>query len=479
LAKPVNGKTAPSLILMKQPSASSQSAQQRLLSVCTGFVFALAIGGTLAALVALHPEARIEAFSNAIVISMFAGLGVFSRLDLMSWAGRFETLSSIVVRWLIVFTVVIVSGYMSMSVEQLSRKVMLGWLLVTPVILGLLAILIQIVALTVFTTGDRRRKAVFLRFHQASRLLARRMIYYRILGVDPVGYFDPVRVNSRHENAVPWLGDISKAVDYVQNNPVDIVFLGLQVANNPAVRELMEVLQDSTVSIYFIPDSRLFGVPGIQVTEMVGVPMLVVAETPFLGLSQALKRMTDIFISLVLLVALAPVLTGVAIAVKLSSPGPVLFRQKRYGVGGKEIDVYKFRSMKAEPPSDQVRQATQNDDRITRVGRFIRKTSLDELPQFFNVLQGSMSIVGPRPHASQHNELYRKLIPGYMLRHKVKPGITGWAQVNGLRGETETVEKMRRRIQYDLVYISHWSFAFDMKIILRTALLVFKDSSAY
>lgn len=207
--------------------------------------------------------------------------------------------------------------------------------------------------------------------------------------------------------------------------------------------------------------------------------MLVVAETPFLGLSQGLKRMMDIVLSIVLLLLLTPVLIGVAVAVKFTSPGPILFKQKRYGVGGKEIDVYKFRSMKVMPPSNVVKQATQNDDRITPVGRFIRRTSLDELPQFFNVLQGSMSIVGPRPHASQHNELYRKLIPGYMLRHKVKPGITGWAQVNGLRGETETVEKMRRRIQYDLVYISHWSFAFDLRIILRTALLVFKDSKAY
>jgi putative colanic acid biosysnthesis UDP-glucose lipid carrier transferase len=184
-------------------------------------------------------------------------------------------------------------------------------------------------------------------------------------------------------------------------------------------------------------------------------------------------------ISLTLLCALTPVLIGVAIAVKASSPGPIVFRQKRYGVGGKEIDVYKFRSMRVTPPSAVVKQATPNDDRITRVGRFIRKSSLDELPQFVNVLQGSMSIVGPRPHAVQHNELYRKLIPGYMLRHKVKPGITGWAQVNGLRGETETIDKMRRRIQYDLVYISHWSVSFDVRIILRTALLVFKDTSAY
>lgn len=464
---------------MKQPSASSQSAQQRLLSLCTGIVFALAIGGTLLTLVALHPTARFEVFANAVVISVFAGLAIFSRLDLMSWAGRFETLSSIVIRWLVVYTVVIVSGYLSMSVEQLSRKVMIGWLIATPVVLGLLAVVIQIVAISVFTTGDRRRKAVFLRFHQASRLLARRMLYYRILGVDPIGYFDPIKVSSRHETSVPWLGDISKAVEYVQNNRIDIVFLGLQVANNPAVRNLMEVLQDSTVSIYFIPDSRLFGVPGIQVTEMVGVPMLVVAETPFLGISQALKRIMDIVISTILLIALAPVLLGVSIAVKLSSPGPIIFKQKRYGVGGKEIDVYKFRSMKMTLPSAEVKQATQDDDRITRVGRFIRRTSLDELPQFVNVLQGTMSIVGPRPHASQHNELYRKLIPGYMLRHKVKPGITGWAQVNGLRGETETVDKMRKRIRYDLVYISHWSVAFDMRIILKTALLVFKDSNAY
>lgn len=464
---------------MKQPSASSQSAQQRLLSLSTGIVFAFAIGGTLLILVALHPTARFEVFANAAVISVFSGLAIFSRLDLMSWAGRFETLASIVIRWLVVYTIVIVSGYLSMSVEQLSRKVMIGWLVATPVVLGLLAVVIQIISISFFTTGERRRKAVFLRFHQASRLLARRMLYYRILGVDPVGYFDPIKVSSRHENTLPWLGDISKAADYVQNNRIDIVFLGLQVANNPAVRKLMEVLQDSTVSIYFIPDSRLFGVPGIQVTEMVGVPMLVVAETPFLGVSQAMKRIMDIVISTLLLIALTPVFIGVSIAVKLSSPGPVIFKQKRYGVGGKEIEVYKFRSMKITPPSAEVKQASQDDDRITRVGRFIRKTSLDELPQFVNVLQGSMSIVGPRPHASQHNELYRKLIPGYMLRHKVKPGITGWAQVNGLRGETETVDKMRKRIRYDLVYMSHWSVAFDMRIILKTALLVFKDSNAY
>lgn len=464
---------------MKLPKGSSQSAQQNLMSLFTGVVFALAIALTLQFFVAVHELAHFQDFANATFVSLLAGFVVFSRLDLASWADKLDVFSSIVARWFFVFLLVILSGYFSMSVEQLSRRVMIWWLITTPFVLSLMAFGLQMLAVYLYATGDRRRKAVFLRFHQAAGVLAKRMQYEPLLGVDPIGYFDTKNESTEDAPPLPWLGDIADAVNYFKTHPIDIVFLGLDMAESPAVRELMESLQDSTVSIYFIPDSKLFGVPGVQVMEMVGVPLLVVAETPFLGLSHALKRMMDIVVSSLLLIALSPVLCGVAVAVKLSSPGPIVFRQKRYGVGGKEIDVYKFRSMRVEPPSDHVKQATQNDDRITRVGRFIRKSSLDELPQFVNVLQGSMSIVGPRPHAVQHNELYRKLIPGYMLRHKVKPGITGWAQVNGLRGETETVDKMRRRIQHDLVYISHWSVSFDLQIILRTALLVFRDTSAY
>jgi putative colanic acid biosysnthesis UDP-glucose lipid carrier transferase len=464
---------------MKQPRSSSQNAQQGLLSLFTGLLFAAAIASTLQFFIAMHDQAHFRDFASATFISALAGFVVFSRIDLVSWADRIDVVASIVTRWLMVFFLVILGGYLSMSVEQLSRKVMMWWLISTPVVLSLLAFGLQLLAIHIFASGNRRRKAVFLRFHDAAGLLAKRMQYEPLLGVDPIGYFDAKYEGDDDAPPLPWLGEIADAVAYVKNNPVDVVFLGLDMAESPAVRELMEALQDSTVSIYFIPDSKLFGVPGVQVTEMVGVPLLVVAETPFLGLSHALKRIMDIVISLTLLCALTPVLIGVAIAVKASSPGPIVFRQKRYGVGGKEIDVYKFRSMRVTPPSAVVKQATPNDDRITRVGRFIRKSSLDELPQFVNVLQGSMSIVGPRPHAVQHNELYRKLIPGYMLRHKVKPGITGWAQVNGLRGETETIDKMRRRIQHDLVYISHWSVSFDIRIILRTALLVFKDTSAY
>jgi putative colanic acid biosynthesis UDP-glucose lipid carrier transferase len=213
--------------------------------------------------------------------------------------------------------------------------------------------------------------------------------------------------------------------------------------------------------------------------EVGGVPVVAVCETPFTGFSGVVKRFSDIVLSLLILLMLTPVMTVLAAGVKLSSPGPVIFKQRRYGLDGKEILVYKFRSMTSTDNGTVVKQATRDDQRITRFGAFIRRTSLDELPQFVNVLQGRMSIVGPRPHAVAHNETYRKLIKGYMVRHKVKPGITGWAQVNGYRGETETVDKMEKRIEFDLEYLRNWSLSLDLWIIIKTALVVVKDRNAY
>jgi putative colanic acid biosynthesis UDP-glucose lipid carrier transferase len=202
-------------------------------------------------------------------------------------------------------------------------------------------------------------------------------------------------------------------------------------------------------------------------------------ETPFTGINSLMKRVSDIVISSIILILIAPILLVVAIGVKLSSPGPAIFKQKRNGLDGDEITVYKFRSMRSQDNGAVVKQATRGDSRITPFGAFLRRTSLDELPQFINVLQGRMSIVGPRPHAVAHNEQYRSLIRAYMVRHKVKPGITGWAQVNGLRGETETVEKMKARVEYDLEYLRNWSVGFDLRIILRTITLVLFDRNAY
>ena len=210
-----------------------------------------------------------------------------------------------------------------------------------------------------------------------------------------------------------------------------------------------------------------------------GIPVVAVCETPMYGVNGIVKRASDIVLASVILLFIAPLMAAIAVGVKLSSPGPVLFKQRRYGLDGREIVVYKFRSMTVCEDGAQIAQAKRGDQRVTRFGGFLRRASLDELPQFINVLQGAMSVVGPRPHAVAHNEQYRKIVKGYMVRHKVKPGVTGWAQVNGLRGETDTAEKMEMRVRYDIEYLRNWSIVFDFMIVLKTLFVVFRGRNAY
>jgi putative colanic acid biosynthesis UDP-glucose lipid carrier transferase len=228
-----------------------------------------------------------------------------------------------------------------------------------------------------------------------------------------------------------------------------------------------------------VPDFFVFDLIQARFDHVAGIPVVAICESPFVGANGAIKRLSDICLTLMILALIWPVMLVVALAVKLTSPGPILFTQRRYGADGESIVVYKFRSMTVMEDGTQIRQAQKNDQRLTPIGAFIRRTSLDELPQFINVLQGRMSIVGPRPHANAHNELYRTLIKGYMIRHKVKPGITGWAQVSGFRGETDTLEKMEKRISHDLDYLRNWSIWLDLKIIFMTAFSVVRDRNAY
>jgi len=265
----------------------------------------------------------------------------------------------------------------------------------------------------------------------------------------------------------------------VKTHRVDLIYLTLPMASQPRIQNLLEGLRDTTASIYFTPDIFLFDLIQARMDAIGGVPVVAVCETPFYGLNGLIKRMSDIAISATALVLILPVMIAIAVGIKLSSPGPVLFTQRRYGLDGREIIVYKFRTMTVLEDGRVVRQATRDDARVTPLGAFLRKYSLDELPQFVNVLQGRMSVVGPRPHAVAHNETYRKLIRGYMVRHKVKPGITGWAQVNGLRGETETLDKMRERIEYDLSYLRNWSLQLDLQIVLKTIVVVLRPQNAY
>ena len=245
------------------------------------------------------------------------------------------------------------------------------------------------------------------------------------------------------------------------------------------MRELVHELGDTTASIYFLPDVTGFDSIQQRTSEILGMPVVAMCETPFHGYRGLVKRLMDVTIAVGALVVLAPLLAGIAIAVKRGSPGPVLFRQRRYGLDGREINVFKFRTMTVCENGALVTQASRNDSRVTPIGKHLRRWSLDELPQLINVLQGTMSIVGPRPHAVAHNEEYRKLIKRYMVRHKVLPGITGLAQVRGCRGETARVEHMEARVLFDLEYMRRWSPMLDLEIILATVVAVIKTDNAY
>ena len=280
-------------------------------------------------------------------------------------------------------------------------------------------------------------------------------------------------------DGVHYAGSLSQLIQDAREGKLDRIYIALGMRDETKIKEIVSLLTDTTCSVLLIPDLFTFNILQSRTEEINGVPVVPLFDTPLNGINMVFKRLEDIIVSAIIIIIISPILFLIACAVKLTSPGPVIFRQIRYGMDGKPIKVWKFRSMSVMENDDKVIQAKKNDVRITKVGKFLRSTSLDELPQFFNVLFGQMSVVGPRPHAVAHNEQYRSLIQGYMLRHKVKPGITGLAQINGWRGETDTLEKMEKRIEFDLLYIRGWSIWLDFKIIFLTIFKGFINKSAY
>ena len=278
---------------------------------------------------------------------------------------------------------------------------------------------------------------------------------------------------------INYCGNLDELIVDARNGKIDRIYIAMNMQEEAKIKNIVQQLTDTTCSVLLIPDIFTFNILQARTEEINGVPVVPLFDTPLSGINMIFKRLEDIIVSSIILVLISPVLLVISIAVKFSSPGPVLFRQIRYGMDGKPIRVWKFRSMRVMENDNIVVQAKKNDVRVTKVGKFLRSTSLDELPQFFNVWCVQMSVVGPRPHAVAHNEQYRALIQGYMLRHKVKPGITGLAQINGWRGETDTLEKMEKRIEYDLLYIRSWSIWLDLKIIFLTVFKGFINKAAY
>lgn len=300
-------------------------------------------------------------------------------------------------------------------------------------------------------------------------------------GLLVVGFFDDRgdgRGDGRRaevtQDMPPFLGDSNRLMEMVTSGEIDTVLITLPMRAEKRIQSVLDRLANTTASAYIVPDFFVFELLHSRWTHVGGLPVVSVFESPMYGVDGWLKRALDMSISLVGVVLVSPILFICALLVKFTSPGPVFFRQKRYGLDGKEILVWKFRSMSTCDNGPIVKQATKDDPRITPVGAILRKTSLDELPQLFNVILGSMSLVGPRPHANAHNEHFRKLIRGYMMRHKVKPGITGLAQVEGSRGETDTIEKMEARISLDHRYIRDWSIWMDIKILFKTIFVVLR-----
>lgn len=288
---------------------------------------------------------------------------------------------------------------------------------------------------------------------------------------------DIKRIPATYHNK--FAGSIDEGVSKARENQFDVVFLALPLQARDRVHQILEKLGDTTANVHVVPDLFLFNLMSSKMSHVGEVQTISVYDTPLHGSNAMIKRLEDIVLSSIILCLISIPLLVIALAVKLTSKGPVIFKQDRYGLDGSKIKVWKFRSMTVTENSNVVTQATANDTRVTPVGRFLRRTSLDELPQFFNVLSGQMSVVGPRPHAVVHNEEYRHKVGYYMLRHKVKPGITGWAQVNGWRGETDTIDKMKMRVEYDLDYIRNWSLWMDFKIVLFTIFRSFNDKNAY
>ncbi len=382
--------------------------------------------------------------------------------------------------WMLIVGLLLMLGWATRTIGSFDERVIVTWIAVTPVVMFGAHLLTPVLLPKLLAAEGLKRVAVIAGAGALGRQLAQRIADTPILGLQVAGFFDdrsPDRLEGAAGDRV--LGGVEQLAEYVKKNRVDLIYVTLPMSSQPRIMRVLDELRDTTASVYFVPDIFVFDLIQGRMDTIGGIPVLAVCETPFFGVNAMVKRVSDVVLATLILILISPLLAAIALGVKLTSPGPALFKQRRYGLDGREVIVYKFRSMRVAEDGAVVKQATQGDPRVTPFGAFIRRTSLDELPQFVNVLQGRMSIVGPRPHAVAHNEQYRKLIKGYMIRHKVRPGITGWAQVNGMRGETETVDKMKARIEYDLDYLRHWSLKLDLQIIWKTIFVVLKKQNAY
>lgn len=432
----------------------------------------------------LHGQPFDEAMKALAIFVVILALSVLrmpaSRGVPQSARSRMKLSGRLLMRWIVVLAILMATAWITEMQHHYARDLIGAWSLATPALILVGYWLLDDQFRRGLIAQGRLRSSVVAGATEPGQQLAERLRRHPELGFRFDGFFDDRRPDRLAlPEGVELRGGLSEVSDHVRRAGVEVIFIALPMRHVQRVMEMLDELRDSTVSIYYVPDLFVFDLIQARYSDLMGVPVISLCETPFNGYRSLLKRASDIALTLLILIPALPVMAAIALVIRVSSSGPVIFRQYRDGLDGARIVVYKFRSMYVTENGAYIAQAQRSDPRITPVGRFLRRTSLDELPQLFNVLQGRMSLIGPRPHAVAHNEAYRPRIKGYMVRHKVLPGITGLAQVNGCRGETSDLADMEARIHYDLEYLRRWSPFLDMKILFLTALQVVRGEKAY
>jgi len=421
----------------------------------------------------LYPPAGAVIFLGTM--GLFHVIGIYR-----SWRGStlLQEINTLFVGCFFLYGFVLALGFFLKVTQFYSRLVLLTWMVALPVLLAIERMVIRLTFRYFRARGWNFRHVVVAGRGPLAERLIEWLKANPWVGAKVHGFFDDK--SSEPLDSIPYLGPLHKLPNYVKENHIDHVYIALPLKAEEKIGKVVEQLSDTTASLYIVPDVFLLSVfLAGQIIPLNDFALIGVWETPFRGVNRVLKRLEDLILATVALLICFPVMLFIGILIKFDSKGPIIFKQWRHGLDGRPVQIYKFRTMTVCEDGYEFKQAQQFDPRVTRIGSWLRRTSLDELPQLINVLQGRMSIVGPRPHPVAMNEEYRKKVPMYMLRHKVKPGITGLAQVNGYRGETDALEKIEKRVELDLEYMRSWSIWLDMKILTKTAMAVIKGDNAY
>jgi len=453
-----------------RPHQQQLSSMHQLLEICV-------VGGCLLACtfafdVKWREEYYIAAIASAMSFNFFAHhQGLYQ-----SWRSQRIDVEArqVFIAWGLTLLAILTLAWATKSVERFSRLAIGSWVVATPVILITMRWTLRHLLHRLRQNGRNSRVIAIAGAGTLAQQLAQTIESSPWMGFRIAGFFDNTPAGD-----LSLQGDLPSLVAEARAGRFDEIYIALPMTSEHTIQALIRDLSNSSIPVHIVPDLFTFNLINARMRTLGGLPIISVYDSPMDSYNALIKRAEDLVLGSLILSLIAVPMLLIAALIKLDSAGPVLFRQRRYGLNGEEIRILKFRTMTVTEDGERVQQASSNDQRVTRIGRFLRRTSLDELPQFFNVLAGSMSIVGPRPHAVAHNEEYRERIQGYMLRHLVKPGITGWAQVNGWRGETDTLEKMEKRIEHDLYYIRNWSLLLDLKIIVMTVFRGFVHRNAY